>query len=165
MRAARRRRVGIGDRILAGGAPGVVISVAGTRVRVADEAGGVRTVTAAELAGDPWFEIAAPASPRGSRPEVGLEGLPAAVVEDASWWEAHIAEVVYGLRPDVPARRAPSIQWLTWATSVDSAVAAWGSSNWVIGDTSRACSARGRRRGCPVSQPEANRRDASFASR
>ena len=36
------------------------------------------------------------------RPEIGLEGLPAAAVEEASWWEAHIVEVVYGLPPDAP---------------------------------------------------------------
>ena len=100
---ARRRQVGIGDRILAGGGPSVVISVSGTRVRLADETGGVRTVTAAELATDPRFEIAAAGSPRGPRPEIGLEGLPADAVEEASWWEAHIAEVVYGLPPDAPA--------------------------------------------------------------
>jgi len=80
----RRRRVGIGDRILAGGVASVVISVTGTRVRLADEAGGVRTVTAAELACDPRFEIAAAASPGGARPEIGLEGLPAAAVEEAA---------------------------------------------------------------------------------
>ena len=118
MSGARRRRVGIGDRILVGGALGVVISVTGTRVRVADEAGGVRTVTAAELAGDPRFAIAAPASPRGSRPEIGLEGLPAAVVGEASWWEAHIAEVVYGLRPDVPAGARPRPQYDPERTSL-----------------------------------------------
>ena len=107
----RRRRVGIGDRILVGGAPSVVISVTGARVRLADEAGGVRTVTAAELASDPRFEIAVPAVSRGLRPEIGLEGLPAAAVEEASWWEAHIAEVVYGLRPDAPAGARPRPQY------------------------------------------------------
>ena len=39
------------------------------------------------------------------RPEIGLEGLPAAAVEEASWWEAHIVEVVYGLPPDAPRGR------------------------------------------------------------
>jgi transposase InsO family protein len=103
----RRRRVGVGDRILVGGMPNVVVSVSGTRVRLADDEGAVRTVTAAELATDPRFEIAAAASPRGPRPEIGLEGLPTAAVEEASWWEAHIAEVVYGLRPDAPAGTRP----------------------------------------------------------
>ena len=32
----------------------------------------------------------------------GLEGLPAGAVEEARWWEAHIAEVVYGVPPDAP---------------------------------------------------------------
>jgi hypothetical protein len=36
--------------ILVGGVPSVVISVTGSRVRLADEEGGVRTVMAVELA-------------------------------------------------------------------------------------------------------------------
>jgi transposase InsO family protein len=91
--------------------PSVVISVSGSRIRLADEEGTVRTVTVAELAADPQFEIPAAASSRGMRPEVGLEGLPAAAVEKASWWEAHIAEVVYGLRPDAPAGTRPRPQY------------------------------------------------------
>jgi transposase InsO family protein len=101
----RRRRVGVGDRVLIGGTPNVVVSVSGAQVRVADGEGVLRTVTTAELAADPRFAIAAAASARG--PEIGLEGLPAGAVEDASWWEAHIAEVVYGLRPDAPAGTSP----------------------------------------------------------
>jgi len=67
---------------------------------------------------DPRFEIAAAASPREPRPEIGLEGLPAAAVEEASWWEAHIAEVVYGLRPDVPAGTRPRPQYDPERTSL-----------------------------------------------
>ena len=96
MSGARRRRVGVGDRILVAGTPNVVVSVTGSRVRLTDDAGGVRTITAAELADGTRFETPAAAPPRGPRPETGLEGLPTAVVEEASWWEAHIAEVVYG---------------------------------------------------------------------
>ncbi len=118
MSGARRRQVGIGDRILAGGRPGVVISVAGTRVRMADEEGTVRTVTVAELVTDPQFEIPAAAPSRGTRPGIGLEGLPAAAVEEASWWEAHIAEVVYGLRPDAPAGTRPRPQYDPERTSL-----------------------------------------------
>jgi transposase InsO family protein len=109
--AARRRRVGVGDRVRVDGVANVVISVTGTRVRLADEAGTVRTVTVTELAGDPRFEIAAAAPSRGPRPEIGLEGLPAAAVEQASWWEAHIAEVVYGLPPDALAGTRPRPQY------------------------------------------------------
>ena len=50
MSAARRRGVGVGDRILAEGVPSVVVSVSGTRVRLADDEGRVQTVTAADLA-------------------------------------------------------------------------------------------------------------------
>ena len=79
---------------------------------------GVRTVTAAELADGTRFEIPAAAPPRGPRPETGLEGLPAAVVGEASWWEAHITEVVYGLRPDAPAGTRPRPQYDPERTSL-----------------------------------------------
>ena len=118
MSGARRRRVGIGDRILVEGMPSVVVSVTGTRVRMADQEGKVCTVTAAELAADPRFEIPAAASSRGPGAEIGLEGLPAAAVEEASWWEAHIAEVVYGLRPDAPAGTRPRPQYDPERTSL-----------------------------------------------
>ena len=118
MSAARRRRVGVGDRILDGGVPSIVVSVSGTRVRLADDEGTVQTVTAAELADGARFEIPSPVSPRGPRPETGLEGLPAAAVEEASWWEAHIAEVVYGLRPDAPAGTRPRPQYDPERTSL-----------------------------------------------
>jgi transposase InsO family protein len=115
---ARRRRIGTGDRILVGDVPSVVISVTGSVIRLADEEGTVRTVTAAELAADPQFEIPAAVPSRGRRPEIGLEGLPAAAVEKASWWEEHIAEVVYGLPPDAPAGAWPRPQYDPERTSL-----------------------------------------------
>ena len=51
MSGARRRRVGIGDRVLVGGSAGVVIRVSGTLVRMADDGRRVCSVTVAELAG------------------------------------------------------------------------------------------------------------------
>ncbi len=113
-----RRRVGVGDRVLVGGRPNVVIGIAGTRVRMADEDGTVSTATVAELVTDPQFEFPAAAPPRGTRPGIGLEGLPAAAVQEASWWEAHIAEVVYGLRPDAPAGTMPRPQYDPGRTSL-----------------------------------------------
>ena len=44
--------------------------------------------------------------------------MPAAAVEEASWWEAHIAEVVYGLRPDAPAGTRPRPQYDPERTSL-----------------------------------------------
>lgn len=111
MSAARRRGVGVGDRVLAAGIPNVVVSVSGAWVRLADDEGTVQTVTPADLADSSRFAIGAPALPRGPRPDTGLEGMPAAAVEEASWWEAHIAEVVYGLRPGAPAGTRPRPQY------------------------------------------------------
>ena len=118
MSGARRRRVGIGDRILVGGKPSIVVSVAGALVRLADEEGTVRSVTAAELVTDPRFEIPAAAPSRRAGPGIGMEGLPAAAAEKAAWWEVHIAEVVYGLRPDAPAAARPRPQYDPERTSL-----------------------------------------------
>jgi transposase InsO family protein len=103
----RPRRVGIGDRVLADGRPAVVIGIAGTRVRMADEDGTVTTATIAELAASPRFELPAAVPARSPGPGISLEGLPAAAAEAASWWEPHITEVVYGTRPDAPAGTRP----------------------------------------------------------
>jgi transposase InsO family protein len=113
-----RRRIGIGDRLLAGGRPVVVIGISGPRVRMAAEDGTVTAATIAELLADPQFEFPAAAPPRGTRPGIGLEGLPAAAVEEASWWEAHIAEVVYGLRPDAPEGTPPKPEYDPERTSL-----------------------------------------------
>ena len=118
MSAAHRRGVGVGDRILAGGVPNVVVSVSGAWVRLADDEGTVQTVTASDLADSSRFAIPSPALPPGPRPDTGLEGMPAAAVEEASWWEAHIAEVVYGLRPDAPAGTRPRPQYDPERTSL-----------------------------------------------
>jgi hypothetical protein len=85
---------------------------------VADEEGTVSTVTVAELAADPRFELPAVTPAKGPRPGIGLEGLPAAAVEEASWWEAHIAEVVYGLRPDAPPGSRPRPEYDPERTSL-----------------------------------------------
>jgi len=116
--AARRRGVGVGDRVLAGGVPNVVVAVSGTHARLADDAGTVQTVTAADLADSARFSAGSPEPARGPRPDTGLEGMPAAAVEEASWWEAHIAEVVYGLRPDAPAGTRPRPQYDPERTSL-----------------------------------------------
>jgi transposase InsO family protein len=124
---ARVRRVGVGDRVLADGRPAVVVGIAGTRVRMADEEGTVSTATIAELAASPRFEFPAAAPAGQAGPGIGLEGLPAAAVEEASWWEAHITEVVYGLRPDAPGGSRPKPEYdpeLTTLTGREKAKAA-----------------------------------------
>jgi hypothetical protein len=71
----------------------------------------VLTVTVIELLTDPRFDLVDTRVPVVARPDVGLEGLPAAAAKEASWWwEAHIVEVVYGLPPDVPSGARPKPQ-------------------------------------------------------
>lgn len=112
------RRLGVGDRIVAGGTPAVVVAVTGTGVRLADENGGVQAVTHAELADSTRFALPAAAAPPGPEPGIGLEALPAAAVEEASWWEEHLAEVVYGLRPGSPAGTRPRPEYDPELTSL-----------------------------------------------
>ena len=48
----------------------------------------------------------------------GLAGLPVDVLEQASWWEAHIAEIVHGLPPDSPPGRGPRPEYDPELTSL-----------------------------------------------
>ena len=103
--SARPGRLGIGDRVGVRGAPYVVVGVSGTRVRLAGGDGTVLSVTVTDILADPRYELAgagiSSAAPAVARPlQIGVEGLPA--VEQARWWEGHIAEVVYGLPPEAP---------------------------------------------------------------
>ena len=106
-----RRRVAVGDRVRVDGVAHIVIGVAGTRVRLADRAGRVLTVTVTDLVTDGRFGLDGTQVPAAARPQVGLEGLPAAAVAEASWWQAHLAEVVYGLPPDAPPGARPKPQY------------------------------------------------------
>jgi hypothetical protein len=114
----QRRRIAVGDRVRVEGSDRIVIGVAGPRVRLADDAGAVLTATVTELQTDPRFELIDTQMPVVPRPEVGLEGLPAEAVEEASWWEAHVVEVVYGLPPDARVGARPKPQYDPERTSL-----------------------------------------------
>lgn len=116
----QRQQLRVGDRIRVDGVEQVVIGVSGTAMRLVDEAGGVSTVGVAELASDPRFELLDTGAPAAARPEIGLDGLPAAALEGALWWEAHLAEVVYGLPPDAPAGARPDPRYDPEHTSLTS---------------------------------------------
>lgn len=113
-----RRRLAVGDRVRVDGVGHIVIGVSGTWVRLADEIGTVRTVTVTELLSDDRFELIDTSVREVARPEVGVDGLPADAVEEASWWEAHIVEVVYGLPPDAPAGTRPKPRYDPERTSL-----------------------------------------------
>lgn len=114
----QRRRIAVGDRIRVDGVAHIVIGLAGPRVRLADDTGTVLTASVTELQTDERFELVDAQAPAVPRPEVGLEGLPADAVEEASWWEAHIVEVVYGLPPDAPVGAGPKPKYDPERTSL-----------------------------------------------
>ena len=103
----------IGDRVRVDGVPQVVIGVSGTGVRLAGEDGTVVAATVTGLLAEGRVDLDGAGAGLGDVPrrEVGLEGLPEAVVEAAQWWERHIAEVVYGLPPDAPPGTRPKPQY------------------------------------------------------
>ena len=122
-----RRELQAGDRIVIDGKPGTVIGVSG-RLRFAFPDGEIGDGLVADLlaAGRLEFPAVGERAPRKIM-GTGLAGLPADVLEQASWWEAHIAEIVHGLPPDSPAGRGPRPEYdpeLTSLTSREQAKAA-----------------------------------------
>ena len=114
MRAAGgRRRLVVGDRVRVDGVPQVVIGVSGTGVRLAGKDGTVVAATVTGLLAEGRLDLDGAGTGLGDVPrrEVGLEGLPEAMVEAARWWERHVAEVVYGLPPDAPPGTRPKPQY------------------------------------------------------
>ena len=73
-----------------------MIGVRGTGVRLADEAGNMMAATVTGLLAEGRLDLGGAGTGLRNVPrrEVGLEGLPEAMVEAARWWERHIAEVV-----------------------------------------------------------------------
>ena len=102
-----RYGVGIGDRVKVAGVPHLVIGVTGTLVRMADPDGNVSSVMVTELLVDDRYELVGGPSARPASTPGGLEALSAGAAEEARWWEAHIAEVVYGVPPDSPPGTRP----------------------------------------------------------
>jgi hypothetical protein len=97
-----------GDRVIVDDRPQVVLGASGTTMRFADDDGAVQEAPIAELAGTGRLRLQ-PRWTDGHRSvRAGLAGLPPEVVERARWWEAHIIEVVDGIRPDAPAGTPPA---------------------------------------------------------
>src|SRR5580658_1595833 len=96
-----------GDRVVIDGRPQVVLGASGTALRFAGDDGVVEEAAVAELAGSGRLRL--PTRGAGGDPgaRAGLAGLPPGAAEQARWWEAHIIEVVDGVRPDAPAGALP----------------------------------------------------------
>jgi len=118
---SRRRELQAGDRITVDGRPGTVTGVCGGRLRFACDGGEAGDGLVADLLAAGRLEFPA-AGGRAARvsPDTGLEGLPADVLAEASWWEAHVAEIVYGLPPDSPPGRRPRPEYDPEVTNVTS---------------------------------------------
>ncbi len=102
-----RGRLGPGDRVRYDGIQYTVVGVSGTAVLLADANGVVDTVRISVLQSARDFKVIGRAT-NTPVPAVGsLEGLPAAAVEQARWWEKHVLEVLRGLRPDAPVGSRP----------------------------------------------------------
>ena len=96
-----------GDQITIDGQPRVVLGASGTAVRFAGDDGVVEEAALAELAGSGRLRLAPRATGGHHGARTGLAGLPPETAERARWWEAHIIEVVDGIRPDAPAGTPP----------------------------------------------------------
>ncbi len=111
MSGARPVGLRIGDRVRFEGRVQTVVGLSGTLVRLADEHGATCALHLPFLLTSDGFEVTG-GRPAAPLPPVGrLEGLPAAVVERAVWWEGHIVEVLTGRAPDVPAGTRPKPEY------------------------------------------------------
>ncbi len=97
----------VGDRIRFDGVVQTVVGFSGTLVRLADEHGQTSVIRLPHLLTDPSFERIGQGDPGPLLPAGLLNGLPKQTIEDAQWWERHIAEVLTGLPPDAPPGTRP----------------------------------------------------------
>jgi putative transposase len=110
MNGARPGVLRIGDRVVLAGARHTVTGLAGTLVHLADEHNRASAVSLPDLLLRADVESGpAPSLPR--LPAARFHGLPAKAVEDASWWEPHIIEVLTGLPPGPAPGARPSDQY------------------------------------------------------
>jgi hypothetical protein len=89
----------VGDEVLLAGGVHTVVALAGLEVVLVDVRGTQVRLGLAELFTAPGFRVLsvlrAPLPPRGL-----LDGLAEDVLEQARWWEHHIAEVITGVPPE-----------------------------------------------------------------
>ncbi len=97
----------VGDRIRFDGVVQTVVGFSGTLVRLADEHGRTSVIRLPHLLTDPSFERIGQRDPGPLLPAGLLNGFPKQTIEDAQWWERHVAEVLTGLPPDAPPSTRP----------------------------------------------------------
>jgi len=97
----------VGDRVRFAGAAHVVAGLSGTLVRLADEQGTTSVVQLPCLLADASFGRTGDHGPVPLLPAGLLNGIPARAVEEAAWWQRHLAEVLTGLPPGAAAGARP----------------------------------------------------------
>jgi len=107
---SRPARLVVGDEVGWCGSLFVVAAVGDGSVALTSVTGELVAVPVAELLADASFAVTTrkqvPLPPRGV-----LEGLPTEVAERAEWWEAHVVELLTGLRPGSPPGTKPAVQY------------------------------------------------------
>ena len=107
---SRPARLAAGDEVGWRGLLFTISAVSEGSVALASVTGEIVAVSVADLLTDPGFTVSRPRQvplpPRGV-----LEGLPEEVVARAQWWEAHVVELLHGVRPGSPPGTAPSFEY------------------------------------------------------
>ncbi len=98
MTVSRPAGLQAGAEIRLGGQAHAVIAITGTSVRVKDAAGEVSEIPLAVVLNDPGLELVAAMRAPLAGTDV-VETVPAATLEQASWWERHILELLTGRPP------------------------------------------------------------------
>lgn len=96
-----------GDRVGFDGGEHQVVGLAGTSVRLRGGDGTEQVVLATHLMAAPDFAVIDGGTMPQLEPLGLLDGLPAAVVDDARTWERHLVEVETGLPPDAGEGESP----------------------------------------------------------
>ena len=99
MTVSRPAGLQAGVEIRLGGQAHAVIAITGTSVRVKDAAGEVSEIPLAVVLNDLSLELVAAMRAPLAGTDV-VETVPAATLEQASWWERHILEVLTGRPPE-----------------------------------------------------------------
>jgi putative transposase len=100
----------VGDEVLVDGAAYTVAGLSGAHARLVDMTGAESSVAPADLLRAPGFQIATRSAGRVA-PAGLLDSLPADAVEQARWWERHIAEVITGVAPEAGRSARPKPQY------------------------------------------------------
>jgi putative transposase len=106
MTVSRLARLAVGDDVRVEGIMYTVTGLSGGMVNLVDGAGTMVVVSSTELFRAP-STAALPSPPRAPLPPQGmLQGIPAARLERARWWERHIIEVLTGVPPEAESDAA-----------------------------------------------------------